>query len=55
MEQPTTVIEVQDRIAEMTALLHRLGEQPEVIAELDAALDARDLDRFRNGLALCGI
>ncbi len=41
MEQPTTVTEVQDRIAEMTALLHRLGEQPEVIAELDAALGAR--------------
>jgi hypothetical protein len=55
MEQPTTVSEVQGRISEMAALLRRLGDQPEVIAELDAALEARDLDRFRSALELGGI
>jgi hypothetical protein len=55
MEQPTTVTETQDRMREMAGLLQRLGEQPELIAELDAALDARDLDRFRGALELGGI
>jgi|SRR5689334_3462242 hypothetical protein len=55
MEQPTIITEVQDRIAEMTGLLRRLSDQPEVIAELDAALEARDLDRFRGALELGGV
>jgi hypothetical protein len=55
MEQPTTVTEMQARVTEMAALLGRLGDQPEVIAELDAALEARDLDRFRSALELGGI
>jgi hypothetical protein len=55
MEPQAAVAEVQQRIGELGEVLQRLGDRPQIIADLDAALNARDLDRFRAALEVGGI
>jgi hypothetical protein len=55
MEPEGAVADVQQRISEFAEVLQRLGDRSEVIADLDAALTARDLDRFRAALDVGGI
>ena len=55
MEPQEAVAEVQQRFGELVEVLQRLGDQPQTIADLDAALNARDLDRFRAALDVGGI
>ena len=55
MEQTADIAELEGNLAELVALIQRLGEQPEVALELSAAFKDRDLDRFRHSLKLGGI
>jgi hypothetical protein len=55
VESQAAVAEVQQRIGELVEVLQRLGDRPQIIADLDAALDARDLDQFRAAMEVGGI
>jgi hypothetical protein len=55
VESQAAVAEVQQRIGELVEVLQRLADQPQTIADLDAALNARHLDQFRAAMEVGGI
>jgi hypothetical protein len=50
MKNGSSIKAIQERMLEAGDLLHKLGEAPEALGELRAALDAEDLGRFRAAL-----
>jgi hypothetical protein len=50
MKDDSSIRAIQERMLEAGELLRKLGEEPDAIGELRAALDAEDLERFRSAL-----